>query len=333
MSLFDPPPDLVPPANLGFPSGYPTNPYLYYRPIFARSLPIQILVTGITLTLVVVLLVQLLFSAPSHLRIARTNFFLQVSSALALLAWELSCLIIILNISADQSQRWPFMLDYIAVDFPPLIDPHDRGRWSMAALIAWLFLNAIVSVLTQVCHLHLDTLPKTTLILFIYKDHTHPVSHSHLSFPSRGPTHFYPPWPPRRHCCIDSVCAAPPKPKDRCHHERCPQRLQCHPYHPLRTFPRHLGLRRQSQTSLANRRWHGDLWCRRHFSLPCLYHLHNHIHPLTGPVRMDARFYSSHRTLANLPRLVVVGWRRHGYGRGRRMASACREASKTSPCA
>ena len=63
-----------PPADSGPPSGYPTNPYLTYRPIFARSLPIQILVTGITLTLVSVLLIQLLFSAPSHMRIARTNF-------------------------------------------------------------------------------------------------------------------------------------------------------------------------------------------------------------------------------------------------------------------
>lgn len=185
MSPFDPPPDFVPPTNLGFPSGYPANPYLYYRPIFARSLPIQILVTGITLTLVAVLLIQLIFSAPSHLRIARTNFFLQVSSALSLLAWELASLILILNESGEQSQRWPFMLDYIAIDFPPLVDPHDRGRWSMAALIAWLFLNAMVSVLTQVCQLPpcLGSLPKTTLFCLFSKI-TH-IQFLTLMYPSR----------------------------------------------------------------------------------------------------------------------------------------------------
>lgn len=142
-----------PPADFRLPSGYPTNPYLTYRPTFARSLPIQLLVTGITLTLVSVLLIQLLFSAPSHIRIARTNFFLQVSAAFAVLAWEIASLTLILNASRDQSQRWPFMLDYVAFDFPPLNDPRTHGTWSTGGLTAWLFMNAIVSALTQVYHL------------------------------------------------------------------------------------------------------------------------------------------------------------------------------------
>jgi len=152
MGLFDPPSDTFPPANLDPASGLPTNPYLDYRPVFARSLPIQILVAGITTTLVTILLIQLSFSAPSHLRIARTNFVLQVSAALSLLAWEIASLVLILNESAEQSQRWPFMLDYIAIDFPPLNDPQMHGRWSTGGLVSWLSLNAMVSVLTQVCH-------------------------------------------------------------------------------------------------------------------------------------------------------------------------------------
>lgn len=146
------PPSLLP-ADFGLPSGYPTNPYLTFRPIFARSLPIQILATGITLTLVSVLLIQLLFSAPSHIRIARTNFFLQVSAALSVLAWEIASLTIILNTSREQSQRWPFMLDYVAIDFPPLNDPRTHGTWSTGGLTAWLFMNAVVSALTQVYRL------------------------------------------------------------------------------------------------------------------------------------------------------------------------------------
>src|SRR5258708_23314391 len=146
-------PDRRAPADLGLPSGYPINPYLTYRPVFARSLPIQILVTGITLTLVSVLLIQLLFSAPSHFRIARTNFFLQISAALTVLAWEIASLTVILNASRDQSRKWPFMLDYDAIDFPPLNDPRTHGSWSTAGLVSWLFMNAMVSGLTQVCHL------------------------------------------------------------------------------------------------------------------------------------------------------------------------------------
>jgi hypothetical protein len=141
------------PADPGSPSGYPTDPYLAYRPVFARSLPIQLLFTGIALTLVSVLFIQLLFSASSHLRIARTNFFLQISAALAVLAWETACLIIILNTTRNQSQVWPFMLDYVAIDFPPLNDPRTHGTWSTAGLASWFFMNAMVSILTQVCHI------------------------------------------------------------------------------------------------------------------------------------------------------------------------------------
>ncbi|KAH9969829.1 hypothetical protein BC827DRAFT_1120284, partial [Russula dissimulans] len=153
------------------PSGYPTNPYLDYRPIFARSLPVQILVTGITLTLTFILLIQLLFSAPSHLRIAPTNFFLQISAALALLAWVMACLILELTESVKRTQTWPFMLDYIAIDFPPLVDPHTHGTWSDGGLTAWLFMNAMVSALTQMTHIQFLTLmypsPLEARLIFI----------------------------------------------------------------------------------------------------------------------------------------------------------------------
>jgi len=146
------------PTDFDPPSGYTTNPYLTFRPVFARSLPIQVLVTGITLTLVSILFIQLLFSAPSHIRIARTNFFLQISAAIAVLAWETASLSLILNSSREQSQKWPFMLDYVAIDFPPLNDPRTHGTWSSGGLVAWLFMNAMVSALTQVRHL--ATLPR-----------------------------------------------------------------------------------------------------------------------------------------------------------------------------
>ncbi|KAI9508413.1 hypothetical protein F5148DRAFT_1355687 [Russula earlei] len=151
------PVDVVPLADPTF-SGYPTNPYLDYRPIFARSLPVQILLTGITLTLASILLIQLVFSAPTHIRIARTNFYLQLFAALALLAWEIASLVLILNAAVERSYEWPFMLDYVAIDFPPLIDPRTHSAWSDGGLAAWLFMNAVVSVLTQMTHIQFLTL-------------------------------------------------------------------------------------------------------------------------------------------------------------------------------
>ncbi|KAI0301091.1 hypothetical protein B0F90DRAFT_1628704 [Multifurca ochricompacta] len=153
LGLSDPLPPFFPPADSNNYSGYTTNPYLSYRPIFARSLPIQIFVTGITLTLVSILLIQLLFTAPYHVRLARVNFFLQISAAVTLLASEIACLCLIINDTMQQSQAWPFMLEYIAVDLPPLIDPTTNEGWSRGGLIAWLFMNAMVSALTQITHI------------------------------------------------------------------------------------------------------------------------------------------------------------------------------------
>lgn len=150
MGLFDPPPGLIPAADLPNYSGYSSNPYLSYRPVFARSLPIQILIGGITLTLVSILLVQLSFTAPYHFRLARVNFFLQVSAAVILLASQIATLTLLLNDTMRQSQNWPFMLEYVAVDLPPLNFPRSTEGWSLAGLIAWLFMNALVSALTQV---------------------------------------------------------------------------------------------------------------------------------------------------------------------------------------
>ncbi|KAH9002794.1 hypothetical protein EDB86DRAFT_2898099 [Lactarius hatsudake] len=133
--------------------GYPKNPYLSYRPVFARSLPIQILINGITLTLVCILLVQLLFTAPYHIRLARVNFFLQLSAAVVLLASEIASLTLLLNDTMRQSQNWPFMLEYIAFDLPPLNDPRIEAGWPQGGLITWLFMNALVSALTQITHI------------------------------------------------------------------------------------------------------------------------------------------------------------------------------------
>ncbi len=155
MGLSAAPENLTLPADLFNNSGYPTNPYLTYRPRFARSLPIQILMTGITLTLVSVVIVQLVFTSPYHIRLARANFFLQLSSAVVLLGSEIASLAVLLNDTKRQSQTWPYMLEYIAFDLPPLNSPLSNDAWSQGGLVAWLFMNAMVSALTQVRRLPL----------------------------------------------------------------------------------------------------------------------------------------------------------------------------------
>ncbi|KAI0669606.1 hypothetical protein C8Q78DRAFT_188574 [Trametes maxima] len=62
---------------------------------------------------------------------------------------------VVLSSTIDQSLRWPYMLDYIAVDIPPLQDNTD---WEMGELAAWLLMNATTSGLIQITHIQFLTL-------------------------------------------------------------------------------------------------------------------------------------------------------------------------------
>ncbi|KAA1474682.1 hypothetical protein DENSPDRAFT_804510 [Dentipellis sp. KUC8613] len=137
-------------------SGYASDPILRYRPNFGRSLPTQILVTGIILTLVSVLLIHLLFTAQYHWKLAQCNYILQMSAVLTLLTSLIASLKLVLDNAVEESQHWPFMLDYIAVDLPPLM--RGDGGWSQAGLAAWLLMNATTSALIQITHIQFLTL-------------------------------------------------------------------------------------------------------------------------------------------------------------------------------
>ena len=127
---------------------YPSNPYLRYRPDFSRSLPTQILVTTVTLTLLGVLAVQLAFTAQYHWKLARTNFVLQAAALVALLAGTIASLMTVVEACIAQSKEWPYMLNYIAVDIPPLVD--DYTSWTDGEQAAWSLMNATTSALIQV---------------------------------------------------------------------------------------------------------------------------------------------------------------------------------------
>lgn len=127
---------------------YTTNPILDYQPVFARSLPIQVLLTGIIFTLTCVLVLHLLFTAQYHWPLAPVNFVLQFAGVLSLLVTQIATLHVVTAATMLESKNWPYMLTYLAVDIPPL---DDTSGWTTAELAAWLIMNAVTSGLIQVC--------------------------------------------------------------------------------------------------------------------------------------------------------------------------------------
>ena len=131
-------------------NSYNNDPYLAYRPAFVRSLPVQIMVTGVVLTLVSVLFIHLLFTAKYHWSLAPVNYVLQLSGVTTLLISLIATIHVVLSSSYAQSEKWPYMLSYIAVNVPPLdLDANTEG-WTTAERATWLVMTASTSVLIQV---------------------------------------------------------------------------------------------------------------------------------------------------------------------------------------
>nr|VWO95510.1 Putative heme-binding peroxidase (EC [Ganoderma boninense] len=129
-----------------------------HRPGFAKSLPVQILLLGITLTLTAVLIIHLIFTAQYHWPLAPVNCILQMSAVITLLVSCIATLHVVLSSTVTQSMRWPYMLDYIAVDIPPFDDTDSTSDWAMGELAAWLLMNATTSGLIQITHIQFLTL-------------------------------------------------------------------------------------------------------------------------------------------------------------------------------
>ncbi|KAG7449709.1 uncharacterized protein BT62DRAFT_917339 [Guyanagaster necrorhizus] len=138
-------------------AGLDADPYLQYRPAYARSLPIQILLTGIVLTLVAVLFIHLIFTAQYHWPLAPVNYVLQISGVTTLLISLIATLHVVLSATLEESQKWPYMLSYIAVNVPPM-DTSETSIWTKAELATWLIMNAATSGLIQITHIQFLTL-------------------------------------------------------------------------------------------------------------------------------------------------------------------------------
>jgi hypothetical protein len=110
---------------------------------------VQILLTGIVLTLTAVLLIHLLFTAQYHWPLAPVNYVLQISGVTTLLISLIATIHVVLSASEDESETWPYMLSYVAVEVPPT-DMDDSEGWSTAERATWAVMTASTSGLVQV---------------------------------------------------------------------------------------------------------------------------------------------------------------------------------------
>ncbi|CAE6435639.1 unnamed protein product [Rhizoctonia solani] len=137
-------------SNSSLPT-FPNDPYLQYQPSFAYSLPIQILITGIVFTLVLVLFIHLLFTVQYHWPLARLNYILQLCGVVTLLIWLSATLIVVLKHAHERSKGWPYMLDYVAVDIP-------SSQWTDTQEAWWLVMESTTSGLVHITHIQFLTL-------------------------------------------------------------------------------------------------------------------------------------------------------------------------------
>ena len=119
------------------------DPYLFFQPSYAYSLPIQILLLGIVCTLACVLLTHLIFTAPYHWPLSKINYSLQLSGVLSLLISTCLSIVVVLRNVHQTSRSWPYMLNYIGVQVP--ID-----GWALHAIAWWYGLDAVTSGLAHV---------------------------------------------------------------------------------------------------------------------------------------------------------------------------------------
>ncbi|KAF8514648.1 hypothetical protein BU17DRAFT_52449, partial [Hysterangium stoloniferum] len=129
-----------------------SDPFLFFQPHFARSLPIQLLITGIVLTLTTTLLIQLCFTWQYHWPLARINWTLQFTGTCTLLINTIAILYVVLTALSQKSKEWPYMFEYIAIDVPLLTS------WDIPEIAIWYVMEAATSALVSMTHIQFLTL-------------------------------------------------------------------------------------------------------------------------------------------------------------------------------
>jgi hypothetical protein len=104
--------------------------------------------TGVVTTLVIVLLINLIFTAQYHWPLAQVNYILQISGVSILLISLMSTIHVVFAVAITESQEWPYMLSYIAVNLPP--SGEETNAWTVTQNATWYLMNASTSGLIQV---------------------------------------------------------------------------------------------------------------------------------------------------------------------------------------
>ncbi|KAM0749168.1 hypothetical protein T439DRAFT_358284 [Meredithblackwellia eburnea MCA 4105] len=128
-----------------------SDPYLDALPAFAYAMPIQVLVLGMTVTLLSVLLIHLLFTIRYHLPLSKINYCLQLTAVVVTLAKVVGELHILVTILNKQPLNWPYQFFYIEVELPP-------DSWGEGGVAAWLFFQALNTLVVHITHIQFLTL-------------------------------------------------------------------------------------------------------------------------------------------------------------------------------
>jgi hypothetical protein len=121
------------------------DPLLAIMPTFVFSMPAQIVVDGINISLVSTLAIQLIFTAQYHYPLSRKNYLLQLVSVLMLLITVAVHLHVVLAKLKQESHVWPYMFPYIGVEIPP-----QDGSWTMVQEAFYLLVRAVSTSLVHV---------------------------------------------------------------------------------------------------------------------------------------------------------------------------------------
>lgn len=120
-------------------------------PSFTYSMPVQVVILGVTLTLLAVLLAHLLFTLRYHAPLSKLNYALQTAATGISLANTAAQLHVVMNQARETGRQWPYMFDYIEVRVP-------RVEWGVPKSAAWLLLQAINMLATHSTHIQFLTM-------------------------------------------------------------------------------------------------------------------------------------------------------------------------------
>ncbi|BGP44743.1 hypothetical protein JCM10450v2_000557 [Rhodotorula kratochvilovae] len=127
------------------------DPLLAALPDFTYAMPVQVIILGVTVTLLSMLLVHLLFTIRYHAPLNKVNYALQTSATGLSLANVAAQLHIVMDSLYGTGRTWPFMFDYIEVSFP-------KKSWSRGERAAWLLLQGLNALATHSTHIQFLTM-------------------------------------------------------------------------------------------------------------------------------------------------------------------------------